>query len=158
MRRATWDETWASVADAVSLRSACAVRRVGCVIASADNRVHWVGYNGPPARLHPGLDDGDGASCGLWCPQGGGIGPACVSVHAEINALLQSDFSRRAGCVVYASQAPCWKCSLAIAASGAARLVTRPWEPIRASLAADVGDLMTDCGISLTTDWPRSAT
>lgn len=157
MNRATWDQTWCAVADAVALRSACVVRRVGCVITSLDNRVHWVGYNGPPAKYMPHGWLIQGAGCVAWCPQGAGVSDRCVSVHAEINALLQSDITRRVGGVVYTSQAPCWKCALAIAGSSAAKLVTRDWEPRRAAVKADVLDLMADCGIRVSTDWWEGA-
>lgn len=143
--RATWDETWVSVAGDVAGRSACNVRQVGAVIVSADNRDHWVGYNGPPGgfREPSGLLAAGG--CGNYCPQGlaasqGAQGPPCVSIHAEVNALMQSDRRLREGGAVYVTAAPCWKCALAIANSGVSRLVCPRWEDGRRQLGREVRD------------------
>jgi dCMP deaminase len=50
-------------------------------------------------------------------------------VHAELNAIIQCGRHgvSATGCTMYTSFAPCVQCSLAVAQSGIARVVT--WEP-----------------------------
>ena len=160
--RQSWDETWQQVASAVARRSACVVRQVGVAIVTADNRDHWVGYNGPPAGwLRGDLGGPDNARCGNYCPQGfkASSGPSgaseapCVSIHAEINALMQSDRSLRKGGTAYVTAAPCWKCGLALANSGLDRLICPPWEHDRSELGARLRGVFEDTrgGIQVTT-------
>jgi dCMP deaminase len=164
--RPGWDRTWIAVAGAIAARSACSVRRVGAVVVTADNAAHWAGYNGPPAGLQEAVNEtwdprGSGA-CGFYCPQGSGRHGSfsephrwfgCPSVHAEVNALMKSDPDRRRGGTVYVTAAPCWKCALAVANSGAARLVSPPWEADRQALAQDVRNLYELTGTELCHDW-----
>ena len=149
MSRSTWTQTWRDVATAVSRRSSCDKRQVGAIIVAKDNAQHWVGYNGPPARLPEsmwsrwGVQQGRG--CGFYCPQATGAQklvseppslswPGCPAVHAEINALMKSDPAGREGGTAYVTAAPCWKCAVALANSGIAALVCPPWEDDRAEL------------------------
>jgi len=120
MERVSWDGLWMTVATAVSMRSLCVKRQVGAVVTDASHRVLGTGYNGPPAGLK--INE----PCDFWCPQGAGQADACLSLHAEINALLYTDRRLREGGTIYVSTAPCLKCSLAIANSGIGRLVCPP--------------------------------
>lgn len=147
--RSTWDETWVAVASAVALRSDCSVRQVGALVASADNRDHWVGYNGPPGGFQTPSGLAGQRGCENYCPQSqreswgdpGASGAPCVSIHAEVNALMQSDRSLRTGGTIYVTAAPCWKCALAVLNSGVARLVCPPWEQDRLELALRVNEM-----------------
>lgn len=163
MSRPDWDTTWMRVAADVARRSDCGVRRVGAVVVAPDNRDNWVGYNGPPAGFLAPQGPQDGLGCGNYCPQGREAatlgrwapgkapGPTrCVSVHAEVNALMQSDRRLRSGGTVYVTAAPCWKCALAIANSGARRLVCPPWELERDELAMHVHRLLVNTTVRIT--------
>ena len=160
--RAGWDQTWRDVASAVSRRSACSKRQVGAVVVARDNSQHWVGYNGPPARLTEAVEARwgvrTGTGCETYCPQATGAlrplvetetltWPGCVAVHAEVNALIKSDPAGRAFGTVYVTAAPCWKCALAIANSGVITLVCPPWEDDRAELGHGVRTMFRMLGL-----------
>jgi len=96
---------------------------VGAVIVGADGRIQATGYNGPPA----GYDHSEG-SCTVFCPRRSAAvrDPAyadCPAIHAEVNALLYSDRSLRAGGTIYVSSVPCLNCAKALANSGLRRVV-----------------------------------
>jgi dCMP deaminase len=118
--RVEWDEVWMRTAEVVAERSLCDTRRVGAVIVDASNRVVGTGYNGPPAPAEAATP------CGQWCPQAYSGSDVCLSLHAEVNALMYSDRSTREGGTVYVTQPPCLKCTLAICNSGVRRLVYMP--------------------------------
>lgn len=128
--RASWDETWWTVAQAVALRSRCTKRRVGAVIVGTDQRPVAIGYNGPPAGLR--AEESGWAGCAAFCPQSRDGSETCFAVHAEVNALMYSDRSLRSGGTMYVTAPPCLKCSLAIANSGLGRLVCAPGAPAEA--------------------------
>lgn len=131
-RRPSEDETWMNVAEAISNRSKCTTG-VGAVIVAADGRIQATGYNGPPASFAPaqGMN-----SCRDFCPRQSAKEKSsdyaeCPSLHAEWNALLFSDESRRKNGTMYITKTPCMACAKAIANSGLFRVVfpheaTRP--------------------------------
>ena len=113
-------EVWLEVAHTVAQRSRCVRSQVGCVLVDADDRIISTGYNGPPAgyALAKGRE-----TCAAFCPRhdteyGKPDFSDCPSVHAELNALLYSERSRRIGGVAYITRAPCTDCAKALAASG----------------------------------------
>lgn len=151
--RPTWDETWVAVASAIAARSRCEKRQVGCVLVSADNREHWVGYNGPPAGFWKPVELEGKPDCRFYCPQGASDrGTLCVSVHAEINALIQSSRRGREGGTAYVTAAPCWKCALALANSGVVQVVSPPYEADRAHEGEAVPRMFRMSGI----EWRNS--
>lgn len=110
--RPTWDEWAMLVAVAVAARADCSRRQVGAVILDTEHRIVSTGYNGS----YPG-----GPSCLAGeCPRAGsGVPPgssydtgpgACVSVHAEANAILFADRSRMDGATMYLTDEPCQGC------------------------------------------------
>ena len=120
MTRPSWDDIWGDVADSIRWRSLCSKARAGAVIADTNNRIVSTGYNGPPAGFtHSELP------CKHWCPRGATDAPleACVSVHAEANALLSGDRSSWIDGTMYVTKHPCFDCAKLIANSGLARLV-----------------------------------
>lgn len=163
--RPSWDETWTAVASAIAARSLCEKRQVGAVVVSGDNRDQWVGYNGAPGGLRDDLGSPESSRCSNYCPQGScepervpvgtlcspdeewvygpdpSAGQPCVAIHAEVNALMQSDRLLRTGGTIYVTAAPCLKCALAIANSGVRRLVCPDWEPERRGTATLVWDV-----------------
>lgn len=106
-----WDDRLLGMASVVATWSKDPKRRVGAVIADADNRVVSVGYNG--------------------FPRGVGDSPALLedsqqkllrTLHAEANALL---FAARpvAGCVAYVTYPPCSQCAAMLIQAGITRVV-----------------------------------
>lgn len=150
--RPSFDEYFLTVAHAVSLRADCTRRAVGAVIVDESNRIVSTGYNGAPAG-EPGClsagacprglhypvpefegDDEPGVCatdrlpwpCGLSVPPGSSYdtGPgACISLHAEANALLYA-FRSVKGMTVYITDEPCDGCLKLIRGAQLARVVT----------------------------------
>ena len=124
--RPTSDELWMTVADAIASRSRCG-KGVGAVVVSSDNRSVGTGYNGPPAGWP--VDGPCSQFCERMKTKHKDPGYTdCPSNHAEINALLYSDYSARQGGTLYITTAPCIICSKAIANSGISRVVWRKTE------------------------------
>lgn len=137
MKRLSWDDYGMALAEAAALRGDCRRLQVGVVLLSADRRVLGTGYNGPPAG-EPGCLSGA-------CPRGMltveqlpaftdyDSGPGlCISIHAEINCLLYSDFKARQGGTLYSTYRPCPTCFKVIRGSGMARAVWPEGEWCRA--------------------------
>ncbi|HEX5782922.1 MAG TPA: deaminase, partial [Solirubrobacteraceae bacterium] len=127
--RATWDETWMAVADAVARRSACVRAQVGAVIVDRHNRIIATGYNGAPAGYVMAQAHG---SCRSYCPralvENGDVDAGytdCVSIHAEANALAFCDRRDREGGVMYVTTSVCYGCAKLVANSGLVRVVLR---------------------------------
>jgi dCMP deaminase len=72
------------IAHAVSLRSTCKSRNVGCVLVNSQYHILSTGYNGPASKM---------PECNpchrLGKPSGEGLLDSCVAIHAEQNALIQ---------------------------------------------------------------------
>lgn len=160
-RRSDVNETWMNVAREISKRSRCVRSAVGCVIVDMEGRVVATGYNGPPADWHPnGITHlPPPMMCDSFCPraldesegQGSGSYTNCVSIHAELNALLCSDRSSRIDATMYTSRIPCGDCAKAIANSGIAMVVYGPMpegKSLEIHQSANAGcDFMERCGI-----------
>lgn len=120
----SWDEIWMTTAAVVAQRSRCVRAQVGAVVVSPTNRILATGYNGPPA----GLTDSMPPSCEGWCMRSKAVNPGpsyhdCLTVHAEVNALLYCDRTAREGGTVYVSGGVCWDCAKIVANSGVKRCV-----------------------------------
>lgn len=125
--RASWDETWMSVAESVALRSPC-VRKYGAVLVSSTNRILATGYNGAPRGLATNPLEVVTDTCADWCDHATSDDPSpcyddCFSIHAEANALLFCDRAVREGGTLYVTSNPCWTCAKQVANSGVARVV-----------------------------------
>lgn len=123
MLRPTWDETRLAMAREIAKRSLCTRAQVGAMITDTSDRVVGEGYNGPPAGFVHGSQP-----CNIWCKRPNSIAPSpdysdCVTLHAEANALLTSDRSRRLGGTIYTTSHVCWGCAKLIANSGLSRVV-----------------------------------
>ncbi len=126
--RPGWDEYFLQIAVAVSQRADCTRRQVGAVIVK-DNRIVSTGYNGAPA--------GDPGCLSGVCPRGRlsyeevapmssydtGAG-ACISVHAELNAIIYGDYAKIRDATMYITCDPCNGCARVIRGAGIARIVT----------------------------------
>lgn len=122
------DNIFMEMAWTLSMRAACRVRQVGCVVVDNRQQVVATGYNGK-AR---GVPNCDAQSCIA----------GCEGVHAEVNALLQA--GGRGACL-YVTCAPCWHCMKTIINSGVERVVFLDDSTLEArtrQLAQDVGILL----------------
>jgi dCMP deaminase len=113
LTRPDWDAYALGIAEAVSVRSDCRRRRVGAVVLDSDHRIIGTGYPG----TRPG-----GPSCLAGdCPRAFtdvpslssyDTGPgACISTHAEINAIMDVDNRERlTGATLAVTCEPCAGC------------------------------------------------
>lgn len=155
MSRQSWDETWMAMAKVISKRSTCTNRQVGCMIVDRNNRPISSGYNGPPAgftRL-PVTDTGD---CSTYCPRSRASERGldygnCVSVHAEMNALMFSDRRDYFGGSMYVTSPCCYDCAKAVANSGIKRVVVVLSEKDSHADNEKGIAFLNECGIETTT-------
>lgn len=141
-QRPDWDQYFLDICDAVGQRADCRRRKAGAVIVK-DNRIVATGYNGAPAGK-PGCLDGacprgllDGDQVAAYSSYDTGPG-ACISIHAEGNALLHSEYERVRGGTIYTTPGrPCLGCAKLVAGSGLVRVVWRENGEIGEYLVAD---------------------
>lgn len=144
-----------AIARLMGQRSLCSRDRVGAIIVDADNRIVDSGYNGPPRGWAPIHSD----SCLTWCPRAvpyvDEVVPPrdphyddCVSIHAEANALMFSDRTRRIGGTIYVSSGTCGGCAKLVANSGLVRAVYGSSVLHRDS--EKWYDFLRECGIAVT--------
>lgn len=103
--RPSRDFTMLHIASAISKRSTCCRRGVGCVLTDVHGRVLSMGHNGVPMGLPHCTDE----PCkGASFPSGTGLSE-CHAVHAEQNALaFCSDIMKIDTC--YTTTSPCEIC------------------------------------------------
>ncbi len=118
--RPDWDEYFLGLANAVSVRADCTRSKVGAVLVDSNHRVVSVGYNGAPSGAL-------GCLTANACPRGrlsfdeqppGGDYSNCIAIHAERNAILYAEPSRRKGSVLYITRRPCTDCHRLILEEG----------------------------------------
>ena len=128
MKRPTKDEYYLAIAEAVMARSTCMRRKYGAVIVK-DDEIIATGYNGAPR--------GEENCCEIgYCwreehnvPHGERY-EACLSVHAEQNAIISASRSEMLGATLYLASnspnaEPCTICRRLIKNAGISRVVTR---------------------------------
>ncbi len=122
--RPGWDDYFLTIATAVAARSDCRRSQVGAVLVDAEHRIYSTGYPGTAAGAK-------GCLAGA-CPRGklsaaqcapGSDYSNCISIHAEVNALMRADFGRHPGSTLYVTRQPCDWCAKVINASGLDRVV-----------------------------------
>jgi len=103
--RQSKDEYFLSILKLVASRSTCPRRSVGAIIVNRKYHILSTGYNGVPTGFrhcneYPcgGQDDPSGDSSN------------CLSVHAEVNAMLQCKSISEAH-IMYVSCTPCFSCA-----------------------------------------------
>lgn len=109
----SWDEYFMSIAQLSSMRSKDPNTQVGACIASEDNRVLSVGYNGAPNNF----DDKDFP----WDREGDPLETKYPYVcHAELNAILnfRGNMRELQGARLYVYYFPCVKCTQALIQAG----------------------------------------
>jgi dCMP deaminase len=91
------------IAIALSGRSTCLDKRVGCVITNSKNEIIATGYNGAPRGQKDCLQLG-------YCIKEKTDNPAlCPSAHAEQNAILQCRVPEQIH-TIYTTLSPCVTC------------------------------------------------
>ncbi len=107
----SWDEYFMGVALLSSKRSKDPSTQVGACVASPENKVVTMGYNGMPV----GLNDDEMP----WGREGSSDldNKYLYVCHAEFNAILNSNAPVR-GCRLYVTMFPCNECAKAIIQAG----------------------------------------
>jgi len=103
--RPSWNDTWMSVAHSISRRSYDPRHQVGAIIVTSDNtQVLSVGYNGNYSGGPNEVESEMPGESGM--------------LHAEINALLKSDYNNPKKKIMYVTLSPCRMCAKAIVNAG----------------------------------------
>ncbi len=111
----SWDECFMSIAHIIAKRSKDPSTQVGSVIATPENVVVGVGYNGFPR----GID----SNTFPWDKEGAYQDTKYAYIcHAEENAIYNSNSSTK-GCKIYATLFPCNECAKAIIQNGITELI-----------------------------------
>ena len=131
--RPSKDNYYLGLAEAAAKRSTCIRRQYGAVIVKNDEVVS-TGYNGAPRGEPNCVDCGDCQREALNIPKGERY-ELCVSVHAEMNAIISAARRDMVGSTIYivgiekdgsyANPAPCIMCRRAIVNAGITRCVGR---------------------------------
>ena len=107
----TWDEYFMGVAMLSAKRSKDPSTQVGACIASMDNKVVTMGYNGMPVGIS------DYSLPWKRCGEDDLDNKYLYVCHAEFNAILNSYASVK-GCKIYVTLFPCNECAKALIQAG----------------------------------------
>lgn len=144
----TRDEYGMDLARTASRKSKDPSTKVGCAILRPDGTVASVGYNGAPRNAN---DD-------YWV-NGPRDRKLAVTLHAELNAVLNSRDPSLDGCTAYVYPLPpCSHCSAVLAQASVARVVCTPPEEGSAWLTsvATGAALLRELGVDVTWLIPES--
>ena len=132
------------VALLAAARSKDARKRNGACIASADNKIVGVGYNGLPR----GCDDADPS---YWADNDDDPFQSRHSyiVHAEVNAILNCVVLPLTGGTIYATQFPCPRCVQSIIQVGIRRVVYLEKKPHQVALNEAANKMLADARIEV---------
>lgn len=117
--RPDWDPYFINIAWAVAERTDCRRSKVGAVLVDTRHRIVGSGY--------PGTTAGEPGCLAGACPRGLkdytdrpplSAYDDCISVHAEANAILNTDRHLFAGGTIYVTREPCHWCYKLIKAAG----------------------------------------
>ncbi len=112
----SWDEYFMSVALLSAQRSKDPNTQVGACVASPDNKIVGVGYNGFPW----GCSDDELP----WAREGKYLDTKYPFVcHAELNAVLNSTAPDLKGCKIYVGLFPCNECTKVIIQAGIGEII-----------------------------------
>jgi dCMP deaminase len=125
--RPDWDAYALGIAEAVSVRSDCIRRLVGAVVLDSDHRIIGTGYPGTrPGGPSCLAGDCQRAESDVPPLSSYDTGPgACISTHAEINAIMDVDNRERlTGATLVVTCQPCAGCmKIIVNATKIARIV-----------------------------------
>jgi dCMP deaminase len=108
--RPTWNEVWMAMAQLIAQRSYDPRYQVGAIVVTEDNtQVLAVGYNGNHAGGPNEVESSIPGESGM--------------LHAEINALLKTDYNNPKKKMLYVTLSPCRMCAKAIINAGISEVV-----------------------------------
>ncbi len=111
-----WDEYFMSVALLSAQRSKDPNTQVGACVASSNNKIVGVGYNGFPWGCSDDVLP--------WAREGTYLDTKYPYVcHAELNAVLNSTATNLKGCRIYVGLFPCNECTKVIIQSGIEEII-----------------------------------
>lgn len=112
-----WDQYFMGIAELSALRSKDPNTQVGCCIASPDNKIYSLGYNGLPI----GLSDDEFP----WENKAENVENTKYPYvcHSELNAILNFTGHSLKGCRLYVTLFPCNECAKAIIQSGIVEVI-----------------------------------
>ena len=139
-----WHSMFMGVALLAAARSKDARKRNGACIASPDNKILGVGYNGLPR----GCNDGDPAYWGDDDSDPLNSRHSYI-VHAEVNAILNCVTLPLTGSTIYATQYPCPRCAQSIIQVGIRRVVYLEKKPHHTGTNAATEKMFLDAGVAL---------
>lgn len=127
--RPSWDSYFLKLCRLAATRSNCMKRKIGCVLVSAGtHRIIATGYNGTPIGL-VNCNEGGCIRCNSNCGTGMDLA-ACLCIHAEENALLETGRERIAKnkgagdpTILYCTTCPCLGCTKKIIQCGIAGVI-----------------------------------
>lgn len=103
--RPSFDDIYMEFAKLMARRSTCKRAQVGAVVVTSDNhRVLAVGYNGGARGLFNDCLSEEPGKCG--------------HLHAEVNALIKTNYHDAAQKKIYVTSSPCFNCAVAIINAG----------------------------------------
>ena len=139
-----WHSMFMGVALLAGARSKDAKKRNGACIASADNKILGVGYNGLPR----GCDDTDPS---YW--QDDDSDPLASRhsyiVHAEVNAILNCVVLPLTGGTIYATQFPCPRCTQSIIQVGIKHVVYLEKKDHHSAANEASNKMLADAGVEV---------
>ena len=139
-----WHSMFMGVALLAAARSKDERKRNGACIASADNKILGVGYNGLPR----GCDDEDPA---YWADidEDPLRSRHSYIVHAEVNAILNCVVLPLTGGTIYTTQFPCPRCVQSIIQVGIKRVVFLERKSHQVALNGAADKMLADAGIEV---------
>ena len=139
-----WHSMFMGVALLAGARSKDAKKRNGACIASPDNRILGVGYNGLPR----GCDDTDAS---YWIDNDDDPFQSRHSyiVHAEVNAILNCVALPLTGGTIYATQFPCPRCTQSIIQVGIKTVIYLEKKPHQAASIAAANKMLENAGVAI---------
>ncbi|MCH7342220.1 dCMP deaminase family protein [Pelomonas sp. CA6] len=137
-----WHSMFMGVALLAAARSKDARKRNGACIASADNKILGVGYNGLPR----GCDDADAS---YWADDDHDPLHSRHSyiVHAEVNAILNCVVLPLTGGTIYTTQFPCPRCAQSIIQVGIRTVVYLDKKSHQTAANAASDKMFADAGL-----------
>ncbi|MFN5048570.1 deoxycytidylate deaminase [Roseateles sp.] len=137
-----WHSMFMGVALLAASRSKDHRKRNGACIASVDNKIVGVGYNGLPR----GCNDQDPA---YWADNDADPFQSRHSyiVHAEVNAILNCVVLPLTGSTIYTTQFPCPRCAQSIIQVGIAQVVYLEKKSHQVALNSASDKMLSDAGV-----------
>jgi dCMP deaminase len=139
-----WHSMFMGVALLAAARSKDGRKRNGACIASSDNKILGVGYNGLPR----GCDDEDPAYWGDDDSDPLNSRHSYI-VHAEVNAILNCVTLPLTASTIYATQYPCPRCAQSIIQVGIRRVVYLEKKTHQTATNAATEKMLKDSGVEL---------